>query len=55
MGEEKGNGQREIAVTPLQLLEIILKIVLKERITDEEAKTICSVYWQTVKDWWGED
>jgi hypothetical protein len=50
----EGNGQKSIAVTPIQLLGIILKIVLKERITEEEVETICSVYWQTVKEWWGE-
>ena len=50
---QEGNGQKSIAVTPIQLLGIILKIVLKERITDEEVETICSVYYQTVEDWWG--
>jgi hypothetical protein len=49
-----GNGQKSIEVTPLQLLKIILKVVLKERITEEEVERICSVYWQTVNDWWGE-
>jgi hypothetical protein len=60
MGEEtekdklqEGNGQKPIEVTPLQLLGIILKCVLKDRITDEEVDTICSVYYQTIKDWWG--
>jgi hypothetical protein len=50
---QEGNSQKSIAVTPIQLLGIILKIVLKERITDEEVETICSVYYQTVEDWWG--
>ena len=49
----EGNGQKPIEVTPIQLLGIILKIVLKERITDEEVETICSVYYETVEDWWG--
>ena len=52
-GHGKNNGQKAISVTPLQLLEIILKVVLKDRITDEEIKTICSTYYDTIKDWWG--
>ena len=51
----EGNGEKSIAVTPLQLLGIILKVTLKDRITEEEVETICSVYWETVKDWWGEE
>ena len=50
----EGNGQKPIEVTPIQLLGIILKIVLKERIIDEEVETICSVYYKTVQDWWEE-
>jgi hypothetical protein len=50
----EGNGQKSIEVTPLQLLGIILKVTLKDRITDEEIKTICDVYYKTVQDWWGE-
>lgn len=49
----QGNGQEPIEVTPLQLLGLILKSVLKDRITDEEVDTICSVYYKTVKDIWG--
>ena len=52
-GTENGNGQKGIEVTPIQLLGVILRIVLKDRITDEEVETICSVYHKTVKDWWG--
>lgn len=44
-----------LKVTPMQLLGIILKVKLKERITDEEVDTICSVYYKTVKDWWGNE
>ena len=47
-----GNGQRSIEVTPLQLLAIILRCVLKDRITDEEVERICSVYYKTVEEWW---
>jgi hypothetical protein len=45
--------QEPIEVTPIQLLGVILKAVLKERITDEEVETICSTYYKTVKDTWG--
>jgi hypothetical protein len=51
---QDGNGQKSIEVTPIQLLGIILKAALKDRVTDEEVKTICSVYYKTVEDWWGE-
>ena len=40
---QKTNGHESIEVTPLQLLAIMLKCVLKDRITDEEIDTICSV------------
>lgn len=50
---QKTNGQKSIQVTPMQLLAIILKVVLKDRITDEEVETICSNYYKTVQDWWG--
>jgi hypothetical protein len=50
----EGNGQKPIEVTPIELLGIILKVTLKDRITDEEVETICSVYYKTVQDWWGE-
>lgn len=40
-------------VTPIQLLALMLKAVLKERITKEEIDTICSTYYKTVKEWWG--
>lgn len=48
-----GNGQKSIEVTPMKLLAIILKVVLKDRITDEEVETICSNYYKTINDWWG--
>ena len=47
------NRQRPISLTPLQLLEVILKVVLKDRITNEEVKRICSTYYKTIEDWWG--
>lgn len=48
-----GNKQKPISVTPIQLLGVILKVVLKDRITDEELELICSNYYKTVEDWWG--
>ena len=62
MGEEsegkpgahlKNNGQKKIEVTPIELLAFMLRIVLKDRITEEEIETICSTYYQTIQDWWG--
>ena len=50
----EGNGQKPIEVTPIQLLGIILKAKLQDRITDEEVETICSVYYKTIEEWWGE-
>jgi tetratricopeptide (TPR) repeat protein len=37
-----------IELTPLQLLGVILKVVLKDRITDDEVDRICSVYYETI-------
>ena len=51
----KGNGLKRIEVTPIQLLAFMLRIVLKDRITEEEVETICSTYYKTIKEWWGED
>ena len=42
-----------IEVTPLQLLGIILKLALKERITNEEIDKICATYYQTINEIWG--
>lgn len=39
------------SITPLQLLGVVLKLVLKERITDAEIDRISSVYYDTVKKW----
>jgi hypothetical protein len=39
------------SMTPLQLLGVILKLVLKERIADAEIDRISSVYYDTVKKW----
>jgi len=50
----KDNGQESIEVSPIQLLGIILRIVLKDRITDEEIEAICSTYYDTINEWWSE-
>ena len=52
-GHGENNGKKTISITPLRLLAIILKGVLKDRITDEEIELICSNYYKTIKDWWG--
>jgi hypothetical protein len=49
-----GNGPVRVDITPIHLLSVILKCVLEDRISDDEAGTICSVYYRTVRDWWGE-
>ena len=49
----ESNGQRPIEVTPEQLLIIILKVVFKDRTTDEEIERICSVYFKALEDLWG--
>jgi hypothetical protein len=49
---KEGNGNKPIEITPLKLLAVILKVVLTDRITDEEVEKICSVYYKTIQDWW---
>ena len=51
---QEGNGNKPIEITPLKLLAVILKAVLQDRITDEEVKKICSVYFKTIEEWWEE-
>jgi len=51
---KEGNGNKQIEITPLRLLAVILKAVLQDRITDEEVEKICSVYYKTIQDWWDE-
>ena len=43
MSDPEGNGQKPITVTPKQLLVIVLKVVFKDRTTDEGIEKICSV------------
>ncbi|HYL99487.1 MAG TPA: hypothetical protein VEZ90_11070 [Blastocatellia bacterium] len=40
------------SVTPLQLLGVVMKSVLKSRITDEEVDRISSVYYDAIRKWW---
>ena len=48
----EGNGNKPIEITPLKLLAVILKVVLTDRITDEEIEKICSTYYKTLQEWW---
>ena len=43
-----------IDMAPLELLSLILKVVLKNRITEDEIEKICTVYYETVMKLWGE-
>jgi len=38
----------QVIVTPSELLEIILKAVLRNRITDKEVEWICKAHRETV-------
>ena len=49
---QEGNGNKLIEITPLKLLAVILKVVLTDRITDEEIEKICSTYYKTLQEWW---
>ena len=44
---------RGLSITPLQLLGYILKAMLKDRITTAEIDKICSVYYDTLRKWFG--
>ena len=49
---QEGNGNKPIEITPLKLLAVILKVVLTDRITDEEIDKICSTYYKMLHEWW---
>ena len=49
----KRSELKGVSLTPLQLLGVILKAVLKNRITDEEVDRISAVYYDTIESWWG--
>jgi hypothetical protein len=44
-----------LSLTPLQLLAVILKAKLRDRIKDEEVHCICQVYYDALSSIWGED
>ncbi len=41
----------DLSLTPLQMLGLILKIVLKDRITNDEVDKICSTYYRAILKW----
>ena len=41
-----------LSLTPVQLLELILKAVLGDKITKDEAWLISRTYYQTIMDWY---
>jgi hypothetical protein len=41
--------------TPMHLLRFILKSVLKEQVNDEQIEKICSVFYNTLKEWWPDE
>jgi hypothetical protein len=43
-----------IALTPLQLLGVLLKLVLKDGITDEQVDRICTAYYQLIRQYYSE-
>jgi hypothetical protein len=49
---QERNGNKPIEMTPLKLLAVILRVVLQDRITDEEIDKICKVYYKTLDEWW---
>jgi predicted transcriptional regulator len=38
-------------LTPLQFLELIIKLVLRDRVTDDEARLICNIHYSAVMHW----
>lgn len=45
----------ELSLTPVRLLALILKVMLEDRITDEEIERICALYYDTVTTWYPPD
>jgi hypothetical protein len=50
----KAAGIKGLKFTPIQLLAFILKLVLKDRITDGEIEVITTTHLDLVKEYWGE-
>lgn len=38
-----------LSLTPLQILGVILKVVFKDRVTDEEIDRVCAVYYEAIR------
>jgi hypothetical protein len=48
------NKPDTISLNPLQLLGVLLKIVLKDNITDEQIERICDVYYELIREYYAE-
>lgn len=44
-----------LSFTPLQLLAVIIKALLRDRIKDEEVHRICQVYYDSLASIWGDE
>ena len=44
-----------LSLTPLQLLATILKVILRDRIKDEEVHRICKAYYDSLSSIWGDE
>ena len=44
-----------LSFTPLQLLAVIIKTLLRERIKDDEVHRICKVYYEALESIWGDE
>jgi hypothetical protein len=53
--QARGAAEDTLSLTPLQLLEVIIKAKLGDRIKDEEAHLICRVYCTALMSIWGDD
>ena len=40
-----------VSLTPIQMLGLVIKLVLRDRITDEELKLICDTYYSAIMHW----
>lgn len=42
---------RDLKLTPVQMLGVILKIVLRDKITNDEVDKICATYYEAITKW----
>ena len=49
----KAAGIEGVKFTPLQLLAFVLKLVLKDRITDKEITLITDTHRDLIQEYWG--